>query len=161
MNVDPVDGCTFWYTNEYVTGNGFWSTRIGSFSFDSCTGIVGQVVPDVKANDSNGPVTLAQGERLIVNVELDPGDHTGENADWWVNADSPLGTFWYTLNSGWQLSGTPIRAYGGPLFNLTPFTILDISNLAAGGYTVNFEVDDNMDGIKDGTYKDSVQVSVQ
>ncbi|HEX8917553.1 MAG TPA: hypothetical protein VF898_03545 [Chloroflexota bacterium] len=41
MSVDPVDGCTFWYTNEYYVsqtgGNsGAWDTRIGSFSFPSC-----------------------------------------------------------------------------------------------------------------------------
>jgi hypothetical protein len=37
MSVDPVDDCTFWYTNEYyeTTGNN-WQTRIGSFKFPSC-----------------------------------------------------------------------------------------------------------------------------
>jgi hypothetical protein len=38
MAVDPVDDCTFWYTNEYLTktGNFNWSTRIASFRFPSC-----------------------------------------------------------------------------------------------------------------------------
>lgn len=38
MQVDPVDDCTFWYTNEYLNANGAfnWSTRIGSFKFASC-----------------------------------------------------------------------------------------------------------------------------
>jgi hypothetical protein len=38
MIVDPADDCTFWYTNEYLRGNGRfnWSTRIGSFRFPSC-----------------------------------------------------------------------------------------------------------------------------
>lgn len=40
MSVDPVDDCTFWYTNEYYATSGSfnWSTRIGSFKFDSCKG---------------------------------------------------------------------------------------------------------------------------
>jgi hypothetical protein len=40
MNVDPVDGCTFWYTNEYMPASGSWTTRIASFRFDnaSCQG---------------------------------------------------------------------------------------------------------------------------
>jgi hypothetical protein len=40
MSIDPVDDCTFWYTQEYyaVTGSFNWSTRIGSFKFDACTG---------------------------------------------------------------------------------------------------------------------------
>jgi hypothetical protein len=39
MTVDPVDDCTFWYTNEYLKANGTfnWSTRIASFVFPSCT----------------------------------------------------------------------------------------------------------------------------
>ncbi len=38
MSVDPVDDCTFWYTNEYLRANGTfnWSTRIASFKFPSC-----------------------------------------------------------------------------------------------------------------------------
>ena len=40
MTVDPKDDCTFWYTNEYyaTTGSFNWSTRIGSFRFNSCKG---------------------------------------------------------------------------------------------------------------------------
>jgi hypothetical protein len=41
MSVDPVDDCTFWYTNEYYSSqangsSGNWQTRIGSFKFPSC-----------------------------------------------------------------------------------------------------------------------------
>jgi hypothetical protein len=45
ISVDPADGCTFWYTNEYYVsqagGNtGAWNTRIGSFKFPSCVGVI-------------------------------------------------------------------------------------------------------------------------
>ncbi|MFQ5914786.1 MAG: hypothetical protein ACE5JS_16590 [Nitrospinota bacterium] len=38
MMVDPVDDCTFWYTQEYIetTGIANWQTRIASFKFPSC-----------------------------------------------------------------------------------------------------------------------------
>jgi hypothetical protein len=37
MTVDPVDDCTFWYTNMYYETTGSsWSTLIGSFIFPSC-----------------------------------------------------------------------------------------------------------------------------
>lgn len=38
MSIDPVDDCTFWYTNEYLQSNGTfnWSTRIASFKFPGC-----------------------------------------------------------------------------------------------------------------------------
>jgi hypothetical protein len=38
MTVDPVDDCTFWYTQEYMKANGTfnWNTRIASFKFPGC-----------------------------------------------------------------------------------------------------------------------------
>jgi hypothetical protein len=38
MTIDPVDDCTFWYTNQYLKTNGEfnWSTRIVSFKFPQC-----------------------------------------------------------------------------------------------------------------------------
>lgn len=41
MAVDPQDGCTFWYTQEYYefTSIAGWQTRISSFKFPNCTGL--------------------------------------------------------------------------------------------------------------------------
>jgi uncharacterized repeat protein (TIGR01451 family) len=38
LTVDPVDGCSFWLTQEYypATGADGWHTRIGSFRFQTC-----------------------------------------------------------------------------------------------------------------------------
>ena len=38
MTVDPVDDCTFWYTQEYMrtTGSFNWNTRIATFKFPNC-----------------------------------------------------------------------------------------------------------------------------
>ena len=38
MTVDPVDDCTFWYTQEYIQSNGNfnWNTRISNFIFPNC-----------------------------------------------------------------------------------------------------------------------------
>ncbi len=38
MQVDPVDDCTFWYTQEYIktTGAFNWNTRIANFKFTNC-----------------------------------------------------------------------------------------------------------------------------
>ncbi len=40
MSIDPIDDCTFWYSNEYLitSGDFNWQTRIGSFKFPNCVG---------------------------------------------------------------------------------------------------------------------------
>jgi hypothetical protein len=40
LTVDPVDDCTFWYTQEYysTTTSFNWRTRIGNFKFTQCGG---------------------------------------------------------------------------------------------------------------------------
>jgi hypothetical protein len=44
MTVDPVDGCTFWYVNEYYPVNQTgtlinWHTRIANFQLPGCAGV--------------------------------------------------------------------------------------------------------------------------
>lgn len=38
IEIDPVDDCTFWYTNEFIPSNGSfnWNTHLNSFHFTSC-----------------------------------------------------------------------------------------------------------------------------
>jgi len=38
LSLDPADGCTFWYTQQYIpiTGPDAWRTRIASFKFRNC-----------------------------------------------------------------------------------------------------------------------------
>ncbi len=54
MSVDPVDGCTFWYTNQYQSASGSfsWATRVGSFRFPACT----SCQPAQPTASSNSPV---------------------------------------------------------------------------------------------------------
>lgn len=39
MTVDPYDGCTFWFTSEYIPADGQfnWKTRIGTFKYSACS----------------------------------------------------------------------------------------------------------------------------
>ena len=47
LAVDPVDDCTFWYTNEYlqVTGSAPWRTRIAAARLPGCGGGGGDTTP--------------------------------------------------------------------------------------------------------------------
>ena len=104
------------------------------------------LTPDVKANGSDGPLTIPQGTYLHVTVALDLGSYTGVDADWWVMGKSPFGRYWYTRDRGWVRSDDPIRVYGGTLFNLSPYDVLNNSGLPIGEYTFYFGVDLLMDG---------------
>jgi predicted lipoprotein with Yx(FWY)xxD motif len=65
MTIDPVDDCTFWYTQEYyaTTAEFNWRTRIGSFKFPGC-GVRTLTVASV--NPSSG-----------VNITVSPNDNSG------------------------------------------------------------------------------------
>jgi len=60
MQIDPVDDCTFWFTEEYMktTGSFNWNTRIANFKFPGC-GTTG--TPDFTIGASPSSVTFNQG----------------------------------------------------------------------------------------------------
>ena len=117
-------------------------------------------MPDVTANGVDGPLTISQGTNLIVDIEIDPGRQVELEADWWVAASSPFGRYWYTLSEGWVKSDSPKRAYGGPLIYLSPYNVLNNSNLPVGEYTFYFGVDTIMNGLLDFDKLSSDEVDV-
>ena len=68
MTVDPVDDCTFWYTQEYydTTSSFNWRTRIGNFKFDSCGGSGGDIVLEASVR--------RQGSNRFVAMQWSPAD---------------------------------------------------------------------------------------
>jgi hypothetical protein len=60
MQVDPVDDCTFWFTEEYMktTGSFNWNTRIANFKFPNCGTTA---TPDFTIGASPSSVTVNQG----------------------------------------------------------------------------------------------------
>ena len=74
ITVDPVDDCTFWYTNEYIPANGSfnWRTRIASFKFASCG------TPDYTVAASPASHSVVQGSSTSYTVTVTPsGAFTG------------------------------------------------------------------------------------
>src|SRR5204863_8121905 len=62
MTLDPIDQCTFYYTNEYLkTNGGFnWSTRIAAFKFSSCAsaaGLWGTVTGTITSAETGAPIS--------------------------------------------------------------------------------------------------------
>ncbi len=62
MTVDPVDDCTFYYTQEYLetTSSMSWVTRVGSFRFPNCSiGPQGTLTGTVTNSATSAPLTGA------------------------------------------------------------------------------------------------------
>ena len=62
MTLDPIDQCTFYYTNEYLKTNGAfnWSTRIASYKFPSCASAAaayGTVTGTITSSETGGPIS--------------------------------------------------------------------------------------------------------
>ena len=117
-------------------------------------------LPDIKANGSDGPITLDQSDTITIIVALDNKGRTN-NADWWLAADTPFGLFFFTFD-GWTDAWVP--GYQGSLFYLNSFEVLNmpVSGLLAGTYTLYFGVDTVMDGnvTWDSVYYNTVVVNI-
>ncbi len=63
MAVDPRDGCTFWYTNEFLTvsGNATWRTWVGAFRYQNCqNATLGTLTGTIKSSETNNPIVGAK-----------------------------------------------------------------------------------------------------
>lgn len=131
------------------------------FMFDNI--VLADPFPDIKANNSNVPITITTNDPLSITVELNPGSYGGDAADWWVAAHTPFGWYYYDIVGGsWSWIPGLFVTYQGSLFNLTPIEMLNISGLPTGSYTFYFGVDTVMNGSLDfGQFShDSVNVNV-
>ena len=117
---------------------------------------------DIKINDADGPITVSSGATISISVSLDPGSHSGENADWWVAESSPSGSFnYYKLSTGSMVPGLS-PTHQGPLFGLATTQLLNRSDLTVGTHIFYFGVDLNMNGSLDmnSIYYDGVSINV-
>lgn len=73
MSVDPVDDCTFWYTNEYLatTGNFNWHTRLASFTLPGCGTSTDNF--SIAANQTSGSVAAGSSATATMSTTLTAG----------------------------------------------------------------------------------------
>ncbi|HEV3040815.1 MAG TPA: hypothetical protein VHA33_23820 [Candidatus Angelobacter sp.] len=71
ITIDPVDDCTFWYTQEYMktTGSFNWNTRIANFKFPNCGT---PPTPDFSVSASPSSVSVVQGSTGTSTVTVTP-----------------------------------------------------------------------------------------
>jgi len=139
MTVDPVDQCTFYYTNEYLKTNGAfnWSTRIASFRFPSCTSATawGTLTGTVTSSPSNATlsgavVTLSNGyagatdANGVYSFLVPPGTYTAMAADADRNCTSA------------SPANPTVTITSGGTTNQN-FTLVGTSNLQENGVTID------------------------
>jgi len=110
--------------------------------------------PDIKLNGVDTALTFTSNTTLTATIQLDAGEQAGEQADWWIAADTPIGWYSYQYPDTWEFSGDNmsdlVPAYQGPLFDLTePLEVLNITGLATGAYMFYFGVDTTVNGVVD------------
>jgi hypothetical protein len=111
LTVDPVDDCTFWYTQEYYAANpdfsADWKTRIGSFKLAECALV----------NDPNNPPTANDdfpitNEDTAVTIDVLSND-SDLDSDTLSVASVTQGSNGLVTNNGANVTYTPNPDYYG------------------------------------------------
>jgi hypothetical protein len=140
MTLDPIDQCTFYYTNEYLkTDGGFnWSTRIAAFKFPSCVSaanLYGTVTGTITSSETGAPIS---GVRVALSNDF--AGASDENGVYTILV--PAGTYTAVAADAARncTSASPVSASvsppgGGTVFQ--NFTMTGVSKIEANGFTLD------------------------
>jgi hypothetical protein len=114
MSIDPIDDCTFWYTQEYYTttlgipgDDRPWNTRIGSFKYPGCT-------PLAATGTITGLVYNAATLAPIARIPVEAFDAAQNRL--YAGATNASGVYTLTVLPGtYAVSGGPLAAIGYPI----------------------------------------------
>ncbi len=177
MAVDPTDGCTFWYTTEYLETTGYyWSTQINYFNFPStcpaaafsiagATGLSGGgslsgVVLTLTGAASGTSTSYAGGNysfaglvngTYTVTPSLTGYSFTPTSATITVNNGNAIGQNFVatSLSSGaYSISGTVTTSGGSALSGVT----MALTGAAAASATTDANGNYTFTGLANGTY---------
>lgn len=135
MTVDPMDDCTFWYTQEYYPAPAAvrWHTRIGSFKFPSCTpGPRGRLQGTVKDASTGRPLS---GVTVVAGVNTTLTDAAG----YFQFTALPVGVFDVAVSvygyAAQSATGIPVTDGGTQIkdFALTPLAPATVQGIVTQG----------------------------
>lgn len=118
--------------------------------------------PTIAANNQTGSVSLSRNDSLVLTVSLNPGVLLGNPAEYWMRATTPTETFWLNDRLEFVPSVEPLRAHAGEFNTIDQFIIMksSLKALQPGNYSITFAVDDNQDGIVNGTFHNTVNITI-
>ncbi len=113
---------------------------------------------DIKVDGLDGPLTIPASQDVTMTISLDPFDQVGVSHDWWVGGLKNTSTLYcWTYSGGWIGPCYPTRAYVGPLFGVTDYTIHS-GKIPVGTWQFVFAVDE-LNNSYEGTHADSIEVT--
>jgi hypothetical protein len=146
MTIDPIDQCTFYYTNEYLkTNGGFnWSTRITAFKFPSCVSaanLYGTVTGTITSSETGAPISG-------VRVALSNGYAGASDANGVYTIIVPAGSYTATAadparNCVSASPPSPSVSPPGAGTVIQNFIMTGTSKLEANGFTINDDLGNN------------------
>jgi hypothetical protein len=119
---------------------------------------LGEPKPDIKANGSDGLLTVTPDDTVDITVSLKSGVKLGVTCEWWIAALTPCGNYWLTPSRTWEKSETPISFGRYPLEDMKDRS-LQRKRWRAGLYLFFFALDDRPDGTFWNTWYDFVNVA--
>ncbi len=149
LTLDPIDQCTFYYTNEYLktTGAFNWSTRVASYRFPSCSDAAawGTLTGTITSSATGAPISG-------VVVSVDNGYAAATNASGVYSMLVPAGGYTAVAADAARncTVATPASAPLSVNVNATTtqnFTMSGSSKLEANGFTVDDSANGNNNGI--------------
>ena len=140
MTLDPIDQCTFYYTNEYLKTNGAynWSTRVATYKFPSCVSganAYGTVTGTITSSETGAPIKG-------VTVTLTNGYASASDANGVYVITVPAGSYTATAADANRncASAAPASATVSPQGGGTVtqnFSMTGSSKLEANGFTID------------------------
>jgi hypothetical protein len=123
MSVDPVDGCTFWFTSEYMNtiSQTDWQTRVVSFKTPACDYALLTVTPDAS-------IALGGTQQMTAAASVSASDPTEDvtNRARWASSDDAVATVSPTGEVTGVAPGTAtITARIGALAGTATITVTD------------------------------------
>ena len=120
------------------------------------------VIPDVKINGSDGPLTLPRSASVNVSIGITAGDYAGQPAELWIGCNNPVtGMQWFVEGSGWAPSPTPIVYSASSIIADVQIPIDMGSGLTIGDYDFEFTVDNVVNGSLDAVWRDTLTMTIE
>jgi hypothetical protein len=163
MSVDPLDDCTFWYTQEYYTSRdpsgAAWQTRVGSFKLRDC-GTAPDYPPGVTLTNPTEGATVSG----TVNVTADASDDKGvtqveffvDSTSLGVDTTAPYSVNWNTTSV--SNGGHVVKAVATDTIGQTAQDTNNVTVSNGGGATSSHIGD--LDGSKSGSLRWNATVTV-